>query len=423
MGVQLEPVSQGSFEQYGPWHFRDTRFQQDQRVDLGAVFLRAAALPALNDLCEASKVLTSNDLPQGLADKSSSQRHSQPASWDASSSSSSASRVSVPPPPPLHEIHHEPKSSAPQPAQNRTFVRFVPLAEKVVLSFPLRELPVSPRPNLKRRRPDTDVDGFNTANLSCKKRRLLRHLITSRLSEPFSLPASHILNREVVASGDKRFLKLAAIMATRRLQPQPPPLPPTDPSSLMRRQAVFNRYRLRMCAEAAARGIPQGAALAPRTVIPHQVNPGMGLFPMGSSRHVPPVAVAGPSGHQGQDHALKTGVGIRPPPTGSTLSPAAGPASSRLRIPSPRLRPLRSPELRVTRPAVALDDLEDLDDDSMAFPTSEHESRYEDEPDDVYADFGIIFGGGGDGSDDEGGVEQFEDYMDDLDGIPWNARC
>lgn len=140
---------------------------------------------------------------------------------------------------------------------------------------------------------------------------------------------------------------------------------------------------------------------------------------------MPPVAVTGPSGHQGQDHTVKAGAGIRPPPTGSTLTPAAGPASSRLRIPSPRLRPLRSPELRVTRPAVALDDLEDLDDDSVAFPTSEHESRYEDEPDDVYADFGVIFGGGGDGdgSDDEGGAEQFEDYMDDLDGIPWNARC
>lgn len=69
----------------------------------------------------------------------------------------------------------------------------------------------------------------------------------------------------------------------------------------------------------------------------------------------------------------------------------------------------------------------------VAFPTSEHESRYEssDEPDDVYADFSVIFGGGGGGSglDDEmededlgDGGTGYEDYMDELDGIPWMAR-
>jgi len=76
---------------------------------------------------------------------------------------------------------------------------------------------------------------------------------------------------------------------------------------------------------------------------------------------------------------------------------------------------------------LGLDEIEDLDDDGVAFPTSEHESRYGDEPDEVYADFGLIFGGGGgdsDMSDEEGSSgDQFEDYMDDLDGIPWNARC
>jgi hypothetical protein len=87
------------------------------------------------------------------------------------------------------------------------------------------------------------------------------------------------------------------------------------------------------------------------------------------------------------------------------------------------------------------------DQDDVAFPTSEHESRYEmvDEPDDVYADFSVIFGGGQramgkDGEDDDdddeddrpvgglafgddgGGVAGYEDYMDELDGIPWGAR-
>ena len=83
---------------------------------------------------------------------------------------------------------------------------------------------------------------------------------------------------------------------------------------------------------------------------------------------------------------------------------------------------MRSPELRSTRPAIDLDDIEDLDDGSVAFPTSEHESRYEDEPDDVYADFGVIFGGGeADALDEED--DYYEDYLDDVDGIPWNARC
>jgi hypothetical protein len=97
----------------------------------------------------------------------------------------------------------------------------------------------------------------------------------------------------------------------------------------------------------------------------------------------------------------------------------------------------------VTRPLVPLEDIlvEDLDsadDDSVAFPTSEHESRYGLDEDDseegevgVYADFSVIFGGGGGDNEEEddgfedggGGGDCFEDYMDDLDGIPWGARC
>lgn len=72
-------------------------------------------------------------------------------------------------------------------------------------------------------------------------------------------------------------------------------------------------------------------------------------------------------------------------------------------------------------------DVEDyeIDDGESAFPSSEHDGRYDssDDPDDVYADFELIFcGGGSDGepSDDEG--EHYEDVMDDLDGIPWMAR-
>lgn len=120
-----------------------------------------------------------------------------------------------------------------------------------------------------------------------------------------------------------------------------------------------------------------------------------------------------------------------PPPPGSPpgLRPTEG--GNLLRLPSPRLsprlRPIRSPELRMTRPAREVTHFElEVDDGETAFPSSEHESRYEDEPDDhVYTDFSLIFGGGDDGdcSDDENPADNFEDVLDDLDGIPWNARC
>lgn len=82
----------------------------------------------------------------------------------------------------------------------------------------------------------------------------------------------------------------------------------------------------------------------------------------------------------------------------------------------------------------------------MAFPTADLEGRYvygddddeEGEAEGVYADFSVIFGNGGnkngdgeasgdgttasgDGRDQEG--DCFEDYMDDLDGIPWGGTC
>jgi len=89
------------------------------------------------------------------------------------------------------------------------------------------------------------------------------------------------------------------------------------------------------------------------------------------------------------------------------------------------LRPIRSPELRTTRPALDINDIEELDDDSISFPSFDHESRYDDEPEEVYADFGVIFGGGDgeDTYDEDGSGDHLEDYMDDLDGIPWNVRC
>jgi len=93
-----------------------------------------------------------------------------------------------------------------------------------------------------------------------------------------------------------------------------------------------------------------------------------------------------------------------------------GGPSTGLKLPSPVLGPLR----RLSESEDADED-DDVDNEECAFPTSEHESRYEptDEPDDVYADFSVIFGGGSDVDPDE---EGYEEFMDDVDGIPYMAR-
>lgn len=120
-------------------------------------------------------------------------------------------------------------------------------------------------------------------------------------------------------------------------------------------------------------------------------------------------------------------VEARPRPTSLRLKATDSP---RVRLPpSPRTRPLRSPEPGCSRPLypVDLDEEEELDDDEVAFPTSEYESRYDsgDNTEDVYADFGMIFGGGGADDEEEQEEEEqdhCEDYMDDMDGIPWTVR-
>ncbi|KAL2015645.1 hypothetical protein VTK56DRAFT_5066 [Thermocarpiscus australiensis] len=440
MGVQLEAINQTSFEQYGPWHFRDARFTPDKRIDLGASALQTAGIPALNDrFREISRARRADcDIPGSSAEVAPFSILEPPEGPTGQGSSTTVSTSTVPAPVSTsNTICHSLFPFTPHPAL--VFNNQLVPSGKEVVAFPLREPCVERRPCLKRRRPDTDIDGPNTASLGCKKRRLLRQLVTSRLSQPFSLPATHILNREAVATGDRRFLKLAAIMAARRLNSTvatqthalPPPQP--SPSTWLRRAAVLNSLRQRACAEAAERGNARVAnVIAAKAAVLQQGQGTTGPFVGGRYIVVTPsppsgMLTLGPHGPPQHACPQKSGSGTRSPPPGGRPGPqAVTPVTSppRLRIPSPRLRPLRSPELRVTRPAVALDDLEDLDDDGVAFPTSEHESRYEDEPEDVYADFGAIFGGGeGAVSEEDVPGEHFEDYMDELDGIPWNARC
>lgn len=106
--------------------------------------------------------------------------------------------------------------------------------------------------------------------------------------------------------------------------------------------------------------------------------------------------------------------------------------------PSPRPRPFRGPDLH----AVRTQSTESAgDDDQLSFSATDYSDDFADPNDsEIYTDFSIIFGssGGGDGGIGSGKVEadtergtaegnnsaseHFEDYMDDLDGIPWDAR-
>lgn len=341
----------------------------------------------------------------------------------------------------------------------------------------------------KRRRALHDVDGPHTGSLGCKKRRLRRHLITSRLSRPYSSPATHILNREA-AAGAKRFLKMAAAASAKKLTTVVVPTPPAAdwgsgravaaaqvatvvpansihhlaPAEMVRRAAIMNSFRIRVCDEARERGdrtdlqMAAGAALlragpglhgvgfvtTPKAAetqtslnLPTQdthmhagpapYRSAVASFP--STAQSPLVASPGRFSSPAESH----GAAARWSPPDSPNKHSRARSAGRV---SPRLRPLRSPELSAQGFHAGPDG---LDDDELSFPATDYSDDFlENESDDVYTDFGAIFGGSGDEADEskgtgesqgpagegerEHGVEHFEDYMDDLDGIPWGAR-
>ena len=198
---------------------------------------------------------------------------------------------------------------------------------------------------------------------------------------------------------------------------------------------MINRFRFRARDEALGRGDIDAARFAASAAFIQQ---GLGVSQVVGTH------ILGPAGgfHPGQPmmaarvpmhprppsqplHPLsRAGAGVRPSPPGSPAGVRpVDPVSPALRLtPSPRLRPVKSPELRSSRAAIDLDD--DLDDDGMAFPSSDFDSKYDslDDNEDVYADFGAIFGGAPEGESSDEEEDHFEDLMDELDGIPWSVR-
>lgn len=252
------------------------------------------------------------------------------------------------------------------------------------------------RPDVKRARAIADVDGPNTASLSCKKRRLRLDLITSRLSQPFSLPATHILNREAIASGDKRFLKMAThVEMVRRGWDL------NHSASSFRRFALLNMTRasLKDCNWTQLGGYLSCPVPAdkgrPTTPIPSNRVPSCLLLPSAKSLSRSPMS---------------------PPklqnlPTPPSSRQAAKSVSS---PPSPLGRRVESSEKVPERRSMY-----DEEDDCEAFPDSLYVS--EDDSEDVYSDFGAIFDSGTSGPADDDS-HSFEDYLDELDGISWAVR-
>ncbi|OHW98531.1 hypothetical protein CSPAE12_02757 [Colletotrichum incanum] len=279
-------------------------------------------------------------------------------------------------------------------------------------SFVFLRQPPSPKFE-KRQRAKSDVDGPYTAALSCKKRRLRLHLITSRLSQPFSLPATHIINREAIASGDKRFVKLAAVATSTDVGKQGI----NREGSIMLRAAVLNRVRLRVRNEATLRGdLVVAVAAANAAVLHHgqQLATGARFVAQSSAlaeqrQQTSPARVV----------LLRPGISPSTPHLANCL-PASSrtPQSSRILPKSPRLHPTRSP---VLAPSGAM--LEDMEDDGLlAFPTADHDCSYawaDDDLEDVYSDFGAIFGGPAEKGEMENDDHSYEEYLDELDGISW----
>ncbi|KAI0901842.1 hypothetical protein F4806DRAFT_16029 [Annulohypoxylon nitens] len=274
----------------------------------------------------------------------------------------------------------------------------------------------------KRGRALNDVDGPGTGELSCKKRRLRLHLVTSRLSQPFSWPATHILNRE---SGDdtpvlSRFLKFAALGVLKKAGHQ---------SALVRKAAILNRVRIGVRHAAVLRGHTVIAGMAARG---NMLSHGLQLVTTSNSSTGARYPGLAPNPY---DHPIPPAwrphtTTFHPSPPNSTPPDQSGSASSSEKsTPSPTTTPPRS-NITVRHPYIPLQ--VDDEEEGVAFPSPDLETRYadlsDDDMDDVYADFGVLFGSGAqssEGSDGSGeaisGEHFYEEYLDELDGIRWIA--
>lgn len=301
------------------------------------------------------------------------------------------------------------------PTHSRRFV-FTPESKK---SFDFQPCKVLHSPLPKRHRHRQDVDGPNTAGLSCKKRRLRADLITSRLSQSYSQPATHILNREGMESGDKRFLKMATTLDMARR------IAHLHGTSFLR-FSLMNRLRKKLGLWKKDEGNDDRERKKEKGAVNEEDE--------GDEEHASEETIDTTAKAPWRAQSLEASSGgkyLKPASPTTDRQPKSakvpGPRLSKptaLPLPSadfavkngsPRIQPMRSPELR------PMAHYEELDEDSFSFLHADDESAG-DVPDDgdVYSDFGVIFGSPG--SPAEGEDHTYEEYLDELDGISWMTR-
>jgi hypothetical protein len=242
-------------------------------------------------------------------------------------------------------------------------------------------------PPPKRLRALHDVDGPGTGSLPCKKRRIRYHLCTSRLSQPYSLPATHIHNADKTPTLSQ-FLRIAAI-ASKKAGHQP---------ALVRKAAILNRVRINVRQAAVSRGHTQMASLAERqNVLNHGLQAVTAPASSTGARFPGHVTLlwsetwpgwrphtTGSSPPPADQRPLYTRPGPRPPadeqqqassdplPTLQTTTTASM-AETQARAQEP---PVPRSGSRITAPAAAEEE------DDVSFPTADFDSRYADLSDD-----------------------------------------
>ncbi|KAM0260162.1 hypothetical protein ACHAQJ_002927 [Trichoderma viride] len=276
----------------------------------------------------------------------------------------------------------------------------------------------------KRCRLGSDVEGPNTATVSRKKRRLRTQLITSRLSQPFSQPATHILNRKGRQVGDRRFVKMAVTLdsSRRAAHLQETAYLRYSIMNCMRKRLGIVRYQDSAKASEAStvRQSMDTFTKAPWQSQDEKSAPEAKAtsFPETSNE-----ADAPASQTSSEDSDIQPAETLAKAPACRLSKPIALPlpsadADATKDRSSARIDSTTSPEPR--SPLAWMYD--ECEEDSFAFLHTDEE-HLDDDDSDVYCDFDAIFGAKATSPDPQSPSEEhtYEEYMDELDGISWRV--
>jgi hypothetical protein len=300
------------------------------------------------------------------------------------------------------------------------------------------------RRGIKRCRLGSDVEGPNTASVGRKKRRLRSRLITSPLSQPFSQPATHILNREGRPVGDRRFVKMAVMLDSSRRAAH-------LRATAYLRYSVMNRMRKRMGlapyhhqvegeqGEGEGSNSSNGCSSCSSCSSSSTLRQGIDTFGRAPWQQPQAVKPSHEAKHSFLEEARRGATPPAPQPEEPIGTLAKAPAC---RLSKPIALPLPSADADATndRPAARIDSTtspeprpplawmyDDVEEDSFAHLHAGDEHLDDDDDDDdgvgVYCNFDAIFAVRATSPDPQVTTPKedhtYEEYMDELDGISW----